>query len=74
MSTHLTKEEARAVLVLSATPEWKKYIGYLARLWSYSTKQCRTEREDHRFFQGENFRLTELARIEEKAKNILDGE
>jgi hypothetical protein len=70
---HLTPNEARAVLSLSASDEWPIFKDYMIRLNGISTKACRTAKEDQRFYQGSDLTLTELVRIEEKAKNILGG-
>ncbi len=70
---HLSTSEARAVLALSASDEWALFKDYLIRLNGISTKACRTAKEDQRFYQGSDLTLTELVRIEEKAKHILGG-
>jgi hypothetical protein len=70
---HLTQAEAQAVLALSVNPDWIKYQEYLSRIWTATSNECRTCRDDHRYHQGRNYELSELARIEEKAKNILSG-
>ncbi len=69
----LTNKEALAVQVLSQDQNWQKFKDYLKRQEAALCLSCRTVREDHRFFQGRSLELSELVRIEEKAKNILEG-
>ncbi len=73
MDGKLAPDEAMAVQVLSQDPNWQKFKDYLKRQDAALCKACKSVREDHRFFQGRSLELSELVRIEEKAKNILEG-
>jgi hypothetical protein len=65
--------EAMAIQVLSSDPNWQKFKDYIDRLNDIETVYCRTQEKDHRFHQGKGDVLAEIVRIEEKAKNILNG-
>ncbi len=73
MGKHLEQDEARAILVLSNDPNWQIFKGYLLRKYIIARNNCETTGTDHRFFQGNALELKELATIEDKAANILDG-
>ena len=70
---HLEQEEARAVLQLSTNPNWQIFKTYILRKYIIARNRCETIKDDHRFYQGMALELNELANIESKAANILDG-
>lgn len=74
MNPHLTTSEARAVLSLSANPNWAVFKDYVYRLYELERKQCETLKDDVRFSQGKALALSDMAKIEAKAKNILEGQ
>ncbi len=73
MSEHLEPEEARAILTLSTDPNWQIFKGYIQRKYIIARNRCEIVKEDHRFEQGKSFELKLLQKIEDKARNILDG-
>lgn len=73
MGKHLEPEEARAILQLSTDPNWQIFKTYIHRKYIIARNNCETAGTDHRFFQGNALELKELAIIEDKAANILDG-
>ncbi len=70
---HLEQDEARAVLQLSTDPNWQIFKTYILRKYIIARNNCETSKDDHRFYQGNALELKELATIEDKAANILDG-
>ncbi len=73
MEGKLTPDEAMAIQVLSRNEHWQKFMGYLGKRYAMVVRGCLTTKEDHRHHQGRAYELSEIARIEEKAKNILNG-
>lgn len=73
MDGKLTSDEAMAIQILEKDRNWQKFKQYVIRQSAITTKECRTCRDDHRYHQGRAFELSEIARIEEKASNILNG-
>jgi hypothetical protein len=73
METHLTEREARAVGQLSISPAWGIFKEYVERQYGISKKKCETEDKDHRYNQGRAYELSLMAKIEDKALDILNG-
>lgn len=73
MEGKLTKDEAMAIQILSADPNWQKFKQYLTRLYLKASNECETCRDDHRHHQGRALELKMMVSIESKATNILNG-
>jgi hypothetical protein len=73
MKGKLTPEEAMAVQILSADPNWQKFKDYVMRKYLEASDDCETIKDDHRHHQGRALELKMMANIESKAENILKG-
>jgi hypothetical protein len=69
----LTPDEAMAVQVLAADPNWQKFKEYVTRIYLKASNECETRMDDHRHWQGRALELKMMVNIESKAYNILNG-
>lgn len=73
MNNKLTPDEAMAIQILEKDPNWQKFKDYISRKYALAQRDCETMKDDHRHHQGRALELSEIDRIEDKAKNILTG-
>ncbi len=73
MDGKLTADEAMAVQILTADPNWQKFKEYLVRRYLQASRECETAKDDHRYHQGKALELKMMVNIESKATNILNG-
>lgn len=73
MNSKLTSDEAMAIQILEKDQNWQKFKSYVSRKYVLAQRDCETMKDDHRHHQGRALELSEINRIEEKAKNILSG-
>ncbi len=73
MQGKLSPDEAMAVQVLSADPNWQKFKQYVTRIYLKASNECETAKDDHRHHQGRALELKMMVDIEAKANNILNG-